>query len=80
MEIVYTFPSTHAVIAAEQNVLSAKIKAKVRPIPTVIRAGCGLMLCISLDDKAQADKILADKNIPVDGVYSVQDGQYIPYV
>ena len=80
MEIVYTFPSTHAVIAAEQNVLSAKIKAKVRPIPTVIRAGCGLMLCISLDDKAQADKILADKNIPVDGVYSIQDGQYIPYV
>ncbi|MBR2030534.1 MAG: DUF3343 domain-containing protein, partial [Clostridia bacterium] len=41
MEIVFTFPSTHAVIAAEQNVLSAKIKAKVRPIPTVIRAGCG---------------------------------------
>lgn len=80
MEIVYTFPSTHAVIAAEQNVLSAKIKAKVRPIPTVIRAGCGLMLCISLDDKARADKILADKNIPVDGVYSIQDGQYIPYV
>ena len=79
MEIVYTFPSTHAVIAAEQNVLSAKIKAKVRPIPTVIRAGCGLMLCISLEDKAQADKILSDKNIPVDGVYSIQDGQYIPF-
>ena len=79
MEIVYTFSSTHAVIAAEANILSAKIKAKVRPIPTVIRAGCGLMLCISVDDKPQADKILSEKNIPVEAVYSVQDGQYIPF-
>ena len=79
MEIVYTFSSTHAVIAAEANILSAKIKAKVRPIPTVIRAGCGLMLCISVDDKPQADKILSEKNVAVEAVYSVQDGQYIPF-
>jgi len=76
MEIVYTFPSTHAVIAAEQNILSAKINAKVRPIPTVIRAGCGLMLCISTDDKSVADEILKNKNIPVEAVYTVVDGQY----
>ena len=63
MDIVYTFPSTHAVIAAEQNILSAKISARVRPIPSVIRAGCGLMLCISLDDKQSADEIFQSKNI-----------------
>lgn len=80
MEIVYTFSSTHAVIAAETNILSAKIKAKVRPIPTVIRAGCGLMLCIALDDKPKADEILASKNIPVEAVYSVNEGNYIPFV
>ncbi len=80
MEIVYTFSSTHAVIAAETNILSAKIKAKVRPIATVIRAGCGLMLCISLDDKSKADEILASKNIPVEAVYSVNEGNYIPFV
>ena len=80
MEIVYTFSSTHAVIAAEANILSAKIKAKVRPIPTVIRAGCGLMLCIALEDKTQADQILASKNIPVEAVYTVSEGKYIPFV
>ena len=79
MEIVFTFPSTHAVIVAEQSVLSAKIKAKVRPIPTVIRAGCGLMLCVDSNEKSNVEKILADKNIPTDGVYSVQDGKYIPF-
>ncbi len=79
MEIVFTFPSTHAVIAAEQKVLSAKIKAKVRPVPTVIRAGCGLMLCVDAQEKSTVEKILADNNIPVDGVYSVNDGNYIPF-
>ncbi len=79
MDIVFTFPNTHAVIAAEQNVLSAKIKAKVRPVPTVIRAGCGLMLCVDMQEKANVEKILADKNIPVDGIYSVKDGHYIPF-
>ena len=80
MEIVYTFSSTHAVIAAETNILSAKIKAKVRPIPTVIRAGCGLMLCVAIEDKPQVDKILSAKNIPVEAVYTVNEGKYIPFV
>ena len=76
MDIIYTFPNTSAVIAAEQLLLFAKIPVKVRPIPNAIRAGCGLSLCVSPDDKSAADKKLKDGGIEVSEIYESQDGKF----
>ena len=54
MEIYFTFPSTSAVITAEQVLIAAGMKVKVRPVPGAIRAGCGLCLAVSPDKQKEA--------------------------
>ncbi len=76
IEIFYTFPNTHAVIAAEQALLSAKIAVKVRPVPNAIRAGCGLCLCVSPENVDKAEQTLAEKNIEFSEAYLVENNTF----
>ena len=76
MEIYFTFPSTSAVITAEQVLIAAGMKVKVRPVPGEIRAGCGLCLAVSPDKQKEAMDILKEKSAEYSEIYFVQDGTY----
>ena len=76
MEIYFTFPSTSAVITAEQVLIAAGMKVKVRRVPGAIRAGCGLCLAVSPDKQKEAMDILKEKSAEYSEIYFVQDGTY----
>lgn len=76
MEIYFTFPSTSAVITAEQVLVDAGMKVKVRPVPNAIRAGCGLCLSVAPDKQKQAMEILKNNSADYSEIYFVQDGTY----
>lgn len=75
-EIVFTFSSTHTVIAAESALLKEGVKVKVRPLPSAVRAGCGLTLCISPNDFKRAKALLKDSSVAFFEIYELKDGKY----
>lgn len=76
MEVFYTFVNTHAVIFAERILLAAGLPVKVRPIPGVISAGCGMGLCFPLEFRQAAEKEMGKNSAAFSAVYSVSGGQY----
>ena len=78
-EIVFTFSSTHIVIAAESALLKEGIPVKVRPLPSAIRAGCGLTLCVSLENLSRARSILTARSLNFDEIYQIKDGDFTLY-
>lgn len=70
MEIVLTFHSTHHAIQAEQLLIAEGISVSVMPLPSSIRAGCGLCLRIRPDDLKQAEERLRNAALPTDGRYT----------
>jgi selenide,water dikinase len=70
MEYIITFKNTNHAIKAEQCLLEQKLQVSVLPLPSQIRAGCGICLRIKPDDIKPALKTLAEKNIDGIGVFS----------
>lgn len=82
-ELVLTFDTTQHAIAAEAALLAGGLAVHVMPLPSDIRAGCGLCLGIPPETYAQATALLARAGIPTGGAYTraVQGGKshYQPY-
>ncbi len=70
LEILFTFSSTNHSIYAEEILLEAGLKVKVMPLPSMIKAGCGICIRVDEIDYINAVEILNRKQIPISGVYS----------
>jgi len=60
MEYIIAFLNTNAAIKAEQCLLEQKLSVGVMPLPSQIRAGCGICLRINQDEISAAVKTLSD--------------------
>lgn len=70
MEMILTFENTNFSVKGEHLLLRGGLDVKVMPLPTTIRAGCGLCLRVPPRQLAEAETILADAGVPIEGVYS----------
>jgi len=64
---ILTFPNTHAAIFAEKALLQAAYSVGVMPMPSGIKAGCGIALRVA--DYIASDALLKKNNIVVSAVY-----------
>lgn len=64
-EIVFAFAGTNHAIQAENILLSAGLPVRVMPLPSAIKAGCGICLRLSLPYSAKAKEELNKHDIPV---------------
>ncbi|WP_425803892.1 DUF3343 domain-containing protein [Desulfitobacterium sp. Sab5] len=64
---ILTFPSTHMAIYAEKALLQAGFSVGVMPLPSSIKAGCGIALRV--DDYIVSRELLTKNNIVVSEVY-----------
>lgn len=69
MSYILTFPNTHMSIFAEKALLQAGYPAGVMPLPSSIKAGCGIALRV--DDYIASMALLQENNIDVSAVYQV---------
>ena len=65
MEYVIAFDRTNVAIKAEQNLLERKLNVSVIPIPSTIRAGCGICLRLGSDEIRPALRSLSKISIGV---------------
>ena len=63
MEYVITFKNTNFAIKAEQCLIAKNIRASVMPLPSQIRAGCGICIRINEEDRERALAALAESGI-----------------
>lgn len=70
MEYVITFKNTNFAIRAERYLLEQKLQVGVMPLPSQIRAGCGICLRISPEEIKRALQILLSKEIAEFDLYS----------
>ncbi|WP_434510251.1 DUF3343 domain-containing protein [Desulfitobacterium sp. AusDCA] len=79
---ILTFPSTHMAIYAEKALLQAGFSVGVMPLPSSIKAGCGIALRV--DDYIVSRELLTKNNIVVSEVYQalhdVQGAEYAKIV
>jgi len=68
-EIVIAFSSTNYAIQAETVILEANVPVKVMPLPASIRAGCGICLRISPEDRETVERLMREHNIPIQQMY-----------
>lgn len=76
-EYVLTFARTHDAMRAEQALLAAGLMPGVLPLPSSIRAGCGLCLRVAPDAYAAALRALASAGCAHQEIYlrTVQNGK-----
>ncbi|MFV0399135.1 MAG: DUF3343 domain-containing protein [Oscillospiraceae bacterium] len=72
-ELIYTFSNTHYSISAEKALLEADVPVKVMPLPSAIRAGCGLCLRMPMECDDAAGEALRSYNIPLQQRYKKLD-------
>ena len=76
MEIVYTFNSTHAAISAERLLSNENVPIKVMPVPSSIKAGCGLCLRVSPELTNNVEQLLEKNSIEYLSVYQMSDNNF----
>jgi len=69
MEYIITFKNTNSAIKAEQCLMENKLQVGVAPLPSQIKAGCGICLRVKYYEIKQALKILEDKDIEGIGLF-----------
>ena len=67
MSYILTFANTHAAIFAEKALLQAGYSVGVMPLPSGIKAGCGIALRVA--DHIASNALLKENNIVVSAVY-----------
>jgi len=79
MEYIISFKSTNIAIKAEQCLLSQGINVRVMPLPSQIRAGCGISLRVAASEIDTAVKMLYENNIDEIGLFTREQecGKYI---
>ena len=75
-EILFAFSSTSSAIQAEQQLLAAGLPVGVMPLPSSIRAGCGICLRLPGAVAGKAQAVLRAQGIYEYALYlrHVQDG------
>ena len=71
MLYILTFTNTHSAIFAEKALLQAGYQVGVMPIPSGIKAGCGIALRVT--DYIMSNAFLKEKNIIVAAVYQASE-------
>jgi len=74
--MLITFPSVSEAMKSERKLASASCEFVTIPTPRQLTAGCGLSLCISLENKDGLRKLLQE-GICVDGIYEATESGYI---
>lgn len=76
-EYVLTFARTHDAMLAEQVLMDSGIQPSVMPLPSSIRAGCGLCLRVAPASHVQALNCLESAGCTPQDIYcrTVQDGK-----
>jgi hypothetical protein len=69
MEYIITFKNTNSAIKSEQALLAEKLHVSVMPLPSQIRAGCGICLRLPPDEIRPAVDILTDNLIGDAGLF-----------
>ena len=67
MSYILTFANTHAAIFAEKALLQAGYSVGVMPLPSGIKAGCGIALRVA--DHIASNALLKENNIVVSAVF-----------
>lgn len=67
MSYILTFANTHGAIFAEKTLLQAGHSVGVMPLPSSIKAGCGIALRVG--DYLASKALLQENNIVVAAVY-----------
>ena len=70
MEFLIAFASTSSAIKAEQSLVDHQLQVTVVPLPSQIRAGCGICLRVKTDDVPLALSVLEQQNIREISLYS----------
>jgi len=68
---ILTFANTHAAIFAEKALLQAGYPVGVMPLPSSIKAGCGIALRVA--NYSMSIALLKENNIVVSAVYQVSE-------
>ena len=76
MAYILTFANTHAAIFAEKALLQAGYPVGVMPLPSSIKAGCGIALRVV--DYIASNALLKQNNIVVSAVYQVPENSQGP--
>ncbi|MCL2862363.1 MAG: DUF3343 domain-containing protein [Firmicutes bacterium] len=63
MEYILTFDSTNMAIKAERSLLEINQKVSVMPLPSQIKAGCGISLRIKNEGITKCFEILKENQI-----------------
>lgn len=71
MAYILTFANTHAAIFAEKALLQAEYSVGVMPLPSGIKAGCGIALRVA--DYIVSNALLKENNIVVSAVYQLPE-------
>lgn len=83
METVLTLARTNETIHAERILVDAGLTIHVMPLPSAIRAGCGVCLRLPQEQLGEAVALLAQAGIPVESLYlrTMVEGRstYSPY-
>lgn len=72
MEYIITFKNTNQAIKAEKCLEERDLKVTVLPLPSKIRAGCGICLKLRAEDIEPALSALATNEVHDIGVYSME--------
>lgn len=77
MEYIITFKNTNSAIKAEKCLLEQKIQVSVLPLPSQVKAGCGICLRVNTDELSKSIKALEDNDISDIGLFTrtTKDGQ-----
>lgn len=68
-----TFPTTYFAIRAENLLKGSSYKFKMVPVPRSISSSCGTALRCECPDMAIIEDFLLNKNLELEGLYSVQE-------
>ncbi|SHH60082.1 Protein of unknown function [Sporobacter termitidis DSM 10068] len=68
-EYIITFDNTSSAIKAEQYLLAARLRVGVMPLPSQVRAGCGICLRLPEEQIGAALEVLCGNSIADNGVY-----------
>ncbi|MDQ7095296.1 DUF3343 domain-containing protein [Desulfosporosinus sp. PR] len=74
MSYILTFANTHAAIFAEKALLQAGYQVGVMPLPSSIKAGCGIALRVA--DYIASNALLQENNLVVAAVYEVSANEH----
>ncbi len=70
-QLIITFASTTAAMAFERAAKTQGIPGRLIPVPTVIKAGCGLAFCLEPAARTAAQQLLAEQGLAAEGIHEI---------